>query len=176
MSINFRHQANSLPLVTRANIDVSIFNGRQTQYMPATEGIASCPEEFIPDGEWENHCLHSFSELRILLESEGEQVHSKDRNIVVPQLKSELAWNQFCFGCSNKLSLESRKLQLTNLIGIAAEDELETRIEDVGVATAISDAWTGRTKVPPTKKLLLQFDQVMTQRLLCYHISWLQNW
>lgn len=35
--------------------------------------------------------------------------------------------------------------------------------------------WTGATCVDPTTSLLLQFDQVLTQRVLTYHINWAED-
>jgi hypothetical protein len=35
--------------------------------------------------------------------------------------------------------------------------------------------WTGAEDVPPSTTLLLQLDQVLTQRVLGYHVDWLQD-
>jgi hypothetical protein len=39
--------------------------------------------------------------------------------------------------------------------------------------TTQSQSWSGEEKMKPTLQLLLQFDQVLTQRLLAHHINWL---
>jgi hypothetical protein len=48
-----------------------------------------------------------------------------------------------------------------------------TPIEPVPVSNYV--AWTGIEDSLPTTSLLLQFDQVMTQRLLSYQVSWLED-
>ena len=35
--------------------------------------------------------------------------------------------------------------------------------------------WTGSVRVPPTTSLMLQFDQVLTARVLTYHVDWLEE-
>jgi hypothetical protein len=35
--------------------------------------------------------------------------------------------------------------------------------------------WTGSEKVPPSTSLMLQFDQVLTAKLLAYHVEWLEH-
>lgn len=54
----------------------------------------------------------------------------------------------------------------------ALEDgvEVEEKSDD-----ADEIVWTGNTDMKPTTRLLLQFDQVMTQRVLVYQIDWLEQ-
>ncbi len=59
----FRHQASQLPDVFRANITTKIPT-RQSKYMPTVEDIMQCPQEYLPNEDWEIDILHSFSQLR----------------------------------------------------------------------------------------------------------------
>ena len=96
-----RYQANALPLVTRADIDSSSYAGKQTQYMPKVEMVASCPEQYLPKPDWERDVIATFSELRAMMARLAEAESSKERSIPVPQLKDEKAWHKFCLGAES---------------------------------------------------------------------------
>ena len=96
-----RYQANALPLVTRVDIDPSSYAGKQTQYMPKVEMVASCPEQYLPKPDWERDVIATFSELRSMMARLAESESSKERSIPVPQLKDEKAWHKFCLGAES---------------------------------------------------------------------------
>lgn len=48
-------------------------------------------------------------------------------------------------------------------------------IEGAWAEAAKAMQWSGATNVEPTTTVLLQFDQVLTQRLLALHIDWMED-
>ena len=207
-----RHQADQLPGITRADIDISAYNVNQTKYMPSIDPIPTCPSDLLPSSQWENNLLHEFSELRCLLEQLACDESTRERKYVVPALKDHKGWFKFCFGDKNfifnetadnfdkedkeecedddqvieedpKVSLEDKKkvlldrLLVENEDGMTLEDEgiEDQAINEAILAAEIASAWKGMTNVAPSTSLLLQFDQVMTQRVLAYQIDWLKS-
>lgn len=97
--------------------------------------------------------------------------------------------------------VKRRKIELTRMLGLnpdGAEDKKDTDDKDacdvevddddnsedadaepvdhaakVPSALPVYKEWEGPADVAPTVALLLQFDQVMTQRLLAHHVHWL---
>eukprot|EP00605_Chrysophyceae_sp_TOSAG23-4_P000925 GSChrysophyteH1.ASY1.ANO1.1024.1 assembled CDS len=68
----------------------------------------------------------------------------------------------------------------TNERLLAAAEEQDSSDSDGGKNTAqeksgLYPTWTGTKCHPPTTKILLQFDQVLTQRVLQLHCEWLQK-
>lgn len=61
-----RYEAENCPQVVRADIDITIFQGRQTQYMPQVPDIPQSSQSFLPEEEWIHLILDSFSELRLV--------------------------------------------------------------------------------------------------------------
>ena len=225
-----RYQANEMPDVFRAEVDSSLYAGKQTKYMPEIEKVDSCPEHLLPSTEWERDVIVAFSDLRALLARLSLSEASRERKLVVPQLKDEQAWHKFCLGSeydthgrpniyndmdvdekkqlqSSSYDIEQRKLELSRSIGITisgddVDDSVAITSDDypcndsdnedgtgTGLAENLSSSsnsnqrdihdgyptWSGVEDSLPTTSLLLQFDQVMTQRLLGYQVSWLQE-
>ena len=217
-----RYQANELPDVFRADINSSLYAGKQTKYMPDIEQVVVCPEHLLPSTEWERDVIAAFSDLRELLARLSLCVASRERKLIVPQLKDEEAWHKFCLGseyseqgqscsnmdidgstASNALDIEQRKLEVSRSLGItyindddyqtaamsaAENNQDESYIDsddeddtgDPGGSTqrdagASYASWSGAEDSLPTTSLLLQFDQVMTQRILGYQVSWLED-
>ena len=54
------------------------------------------------------------------------------------------------------------------------EDSNHEVANDV-LSTTHCEKWPGAINCDPSTKLLLQFDQVMTQKVLNYHIKWIQT-
>jgi hypothetical protein len=110
-------------------------------------------------------------------------------------MKDEEAWRIFCLGSDismipkpdEELNNDEEGLEDiedgSGLFEVA--DELEEGEEHLieenpaevsgNAVSTTATKWTGLTKFEPTTSLLLQFDQVMTQRVLTYHISWLED-
>lgn len=83
-------------------------------------------------------------------------------------------------------SVRKRKRDLLQSVGIDCTDldAGEASVTEAGdlvhptpstQAPADPNAWNGATNVPPSTSLILQFDQVLTQRLLSHHIDWLRQ-
>ena len=224
-----RYQANELPDVFTAEVDSSLYTGRQTKYMPEIEEVLPCPEHLLPSVEWERDVISAFSELRALLARLSLTTASRERKLVVPQLKDEQAWLRFCLGSeypteeiqrfieppklsSPRSSMDviepnvdflQRKLELSRSLekvlrtggsmitsttyGSYEPHDDQTESDEEGITYEVPSeptpiepvsnyvVWTGVEDSLPTTSLLLQFDQVMTQRLLSYQVSWLED-
>ena len=59
-----RDQADNMPVVARADIDITQFEGRQTKYMPEISSILPCDEDLLPLSDWEQSVLNDFENLR----------------------------------------------------------------------------------------------------------------
>lgn len=158
--------------------------------MPPIDAIAPCPPQMEPDSQWEADVLSKFSELRLHLENLSMNEKAKQRLIVVPPLKDEVGWYKFCLGASSlaesipvvmdseieegeeveeKIIEEEIEHESQKFIGEEASNE--EPVEDVA---GVSE-WTGAMGMQPTTTLLLQFDQVMTQRVFGYLVNYLET-
>lgn len=54
-------------------------------------------------------------------------------------------------------------------------EEVNAAIEGAWAQAAKAMQWSGAVDVEPTTTVLLQFDQVLTQRLLALHIDWMEE-
>ena len=202
-----RRQACELPDVFIAKVDSSLYAGRQTKYMPQIEEVVACPERLLPSASWERDVISAFSDLRALLARLSFSNASRERKLVVPQLKDERAWRRFCLASEysvnevessgTSIRLEQRKLDLSRSLGIVDEvnddmvistedcseifhndsddDESTGNMQEGSSQTCSYAVWSGAEDSLPTTSLLLQFDQVMAQRLLSYQVSWLEG-
>lgn len=159
---------------------------QQSRTLPDIQAIDPCPSaEFEPTIEWESSLLYSFSELRSTLEKYSTNVKSRERLVTVPQLKDARSWMLFCLGevMDEALNEEddpdhSNHEELEEVDdGYEVDDEIDPddNPDVVPVHESTGSVWSGPLNVTPTTSLLLQFDQVMTQRLLGYHINWLSS-
>lgn len=57
-------QSQQLPAVSRADLDTSVFQGRQTKYMPEIEHILESSGDLLPSKDWEVEVLRDFEALR----------------------------------------------------------------------------------------------------------------
>lgn len=51
----------------RANVDLNLYAGQQTPYMPKVPEIPICSDALLPEEYWIDQVLDSFSELRLVL-------------------------------------------------------------------------------------------------------------
>jgi survival of motor neuron protein-interacting protein 1 len=202
-----RYQSEQLPLVSRAEIDVSVYAHKQTPYMPVVESILSeCGDkDSLPAAEWQHAMLNKFSELRNLFEVLQSQ--SLERVVTVPPLKNRISWVEFCFGAARQETdasvdtereIKRRKMACAQLAGIdlsatsadrdkdGNHSDHDNDDEDNDARSCDSDErQDGGSRatitlpysknVAPTISLVLQFDQVLTQRVLGYLIEHCQN-
>ena len=101
--------------------------------------------------EWARSVLADFSDLRLTLEAHAANgIGGKGGpRLPVPRLKDSRGWHRFCFGATEACPDSSD------------EDE------ESGVETPQGTL--------PSVRLLLQFDFVMTQRLVAMHARWLDS-
>ena len=124
--------------------------------------------------------------------------------MVVPPMKNESAWHLFCFGSELNFPAQSDLFSIEDNSESehANEDshgdseaeehsideifaklkrrriELSDNPQDVDKLPRESTAagvWDGLRGVPPSLDLLLQFDQVLVQRLLIMQTSWMTS-
>ena len=229
-----RWQSNTMPDYTRADVDTSVYENKQTKYMPDMPVIAKCPLSLLPSSDWESDLLIKFDNLRHHIADIAKSYDKKiPRVYSVPAMKDENSWFLFCFGdketlqnsidsldidgdhaitdtyedgagttgkvdnycetiaialdCDSELLLKKRKLELSiqtgddkktfyefddSIVTAQEEETAESNAESLQSTTALQD-WT--KAMAPTTSLILQFDQVLTQRLLAFHIQWLET-
>lgn len=211
-----RSQSSRLPSVFRAtNVIASL--SPQTASMPTANPVSLCPVQYLPSRSWERETLHQFSQLRLALYNKSLVEASKERRVVVPQLKDRNAWLVFCLGDEAQIAFEAasvidstltneklvnkRKRELAVGLGIEmveleeGEEEEEDRVvatDDMNVADQGDDnddydmeidvddpnlvlyytSWTGLRGVEPSTALILQFDQVLAQRLFTFLVQY----
>lgn len=118
----------------------------------------------------------------------------------MPPLKDARGWSIFCLGrdinrsdvnigaavhpdeSSNIVGMDTRVEENDDDDAQADEDEnYDDEREDLELVSDVSPTrtgfpeWNGETAVAPTTSVVLQFDQVMTQKLLNFHTSWLET-
>ena len=192
-----RHEAAELGPVVRGEVDSTQFAGNQTAYMPSIESVSQCPAACLPTSEWEEAALKGFVALGASLAELCELATYKERRIVVPPMKDGRAWERFCFGpglSSYEVEAEA-EAEGTGVRGQEKEEVAEEKKPDAELdldtlldkrrhelaPTAPSSSSSSAPEVdlsaphPPSLRLVLQFDQCMCQRLLRFHISWLQT-
>lgn len=86
------------------------------------------------------------------------------------RLKKELLASQLIDNITKSDNINNDEIDI--------DDTIDGLSEDIAINKAIANAsvcpaWEGATDVIPTTSLLLQFDQVMTQKILGYHVEWL---
>lgn len=213
-------------------------SSQQSKYMPQLDEIASCAQDLIPDDQWVQEAIYTFSELRRTLGHLAKDPVNKERTMRVPPMKHDKSWLQFCLGLEpsqekrnaikeedsgdsgaignfdgscpftdneeagmrvhlavnstenlvgegnkrkagydDQEELVYRKKLLAERMGL--EPESSPPPGEAAVRTDVSPvngAWKGNTRQLPTTALLLQFDQVLTQRLLDLHAQWLVDY
>ena len=92
-----RDEAGRLPLVCRARGE-TIAHHAQSQYIPKVDEIISCDPEFLPDENWINEAIYTFSALRRTLARMAKDNDNKKRVMRVPPMKHDKSWLQFCLG------------------------------------------------------------------------------
>ena len=116
----------------------------------STESNLPEATETIP-AEWARSVIADFSDLRLTLEAHAAQgVGGKSGpRMPVPRLKDSRGWHRFCFGTTEACP--------------DSEDDEESETVETPQGTL------------PSVRLLLQFDFVMTQRLVAMHARWLDS-
>ncbi|RLN50003.1 hypothetical protein BBJ28_00022584 [Nothophytophthora sp. Chile5] len=144
-----RLEAEGIPdVVVAADIDPRRFDAQQTRNMPRLQAFGTTtPADRLPDEVWKRELLADFAELRQLIA----------RWEVVGPPKAEAARE----GEAPSLVLRTQVPRMSD--------------EDGWLAFFFGKADANAPATPPHLRLLLQFDQVLTRRLLDYHASWLDD-
>jgi survival of motor neuron protein-interacting protein 1 len=194
------HEAAELGPVVRGEVDSTQFAGNQTAYMPSIESVSQCPAACLPTSEWEKAALKGFVALGASMTELCKLATYKERRIVVPLMKDGRAWERFCFGpgvSSYEVEAEGTGVRGQEKEEVAEEKKLDAELDldtlldkrrhelaqmapssyssSSSSAPEVADVAGLSAPHPPSLRLLLQFDQCMCQRLLRFHISWLQN-
>lgn len=165
-----RFQSLQLPDVTRVDVDVNKYQSNQTSYMPQVDPIQQCNPCSLPTEAWQSDFMNSFSELKTTIEA--LKCCTLERSVPVPVLRNRSAWLKFCVGYCNQTDddLRKRKLECARLAGIEFDEDPSAA--SVIVEHEVDDDFDEHpSNVTPTVSLLLQFDQVLTQRIIKYLIE-----
>ncbi|OWZ18333.1 hypothetical protein PHMEG_0007604 [Phytophthora megakarya] len=144
-----RIEAEGIPdVVVAPDVNPRQFDARQTSNMPKlqTFGLEETDPERIPNEKWKRELLADFAELRQLI----------TRWEAIGPPKAETVNN-----------------------GDIPQEILRTKVprmsdEEGWIAFCFGKPGTEMSATPPHLRLLLQFDQVLTRRLLDYHAEWLR--
>lgn len=156
-----RIEAEGIPDVVVADVDPRRFDSQQTANMPSIPELAAVDERLQPSVEWKRELLADFAELRQLIVRweaigppktevlRGGELPTVVARTNVPRMSDEDGWGVFFFGKAS------------------ASDSQE--------GSDGSENAGRRDGTAPHLRLLLQFDQVLTRRLLEYHAGWLDS-
>jgi hypothetical protein len=123
----------------------------------------------------------------------SEDIRTRERKVVVPPLKQESHWFKLCLGENSHLGRDIEETNTPNSAENDSEDdtspEQSTDLLSKKDALLREFASNSSLKSPdnpfedlpiqysvgvvPTTSLLLQFDQVLSQKLIGYHVKWL---
>lgn len=155
-----RIEADGIPDVVVSDVDPRKYDTEQTANMPAVVDFGDTVDpSVLPNNQWKQTLLADFADLRQLLsrwqeigvpptEKEGPIPKSVLRT-QVPRMNDEEGWIKFFFGKPTGSDDDANRTTM----------KVETDLTQYGT--------------PPHLRLLLQFDQVITRRLLQYHMDWL---
>ncbi|TMW55935.1 hypothetical protein Poli38472_008583 [Pythium oligandrum] len=160
-----RIEAEGIPNVVVSDVDPRQYDTKQTANMPAMPDLRHVSNNaLLPTDEWKENLLADFAELRQLIARwqelgppenepslEDNAVLKRALRTAVPRMNDEDGWRTFFFG---KAPVSPN----TPASPGAGDDEMN-----------------GSFGTPPHLRLLLQFDQVLTRRLLTYHTEWLET-
>lgn len=155
-----RIEAEGIPDVVVSDVDPRQFDAKQTANMPSIPSFAdTVDEKLLPSDQWKSALLADFAELRQLIvrwqalgPPDTEEADDDDSDAAACQLKSS---------SSNVTSLRTDVPRMSDGDGWKAFFFGKSDTQAVGT--------------PPHLRLLLQFDQVLTRRLLEYHTEWLED-
>ncbi|KAE8906154.1 hypothetical protein PF005_g6823 [Phytophthora fragariae] len=145
-----RIEAEGIPdVVVAPDIDPRQFDAQQTRNMPTLQsfGLEDTDPERIPDDKWKRELLADFAELRQLI--------ARWEAIGPPKAETRTA---------DSVLTEILRTKVPRMSD-----------EDGWIAFFFGKPGAEASATPPHLRLLLQFDQVLTRRLLDYHAAWLSE-
>ncbi|DBA04800.1 TPA: hypothetical protein N0F65_004437 [Lagenidium giganteum] len=175
-----RLEAQGIPDVVVSDVDPRQFDRQQTPNMPAIPAFARVSNAaLLPDEDWKNHVLADFADLRQLI-AQWQEIGppppvggSNSRGqlterLPVPRMSDEAGWLRFFFGKSDEQQQQEGNNEEVH--DLAVDVAAFALSEQAHSPQQASDFGT-----PPHMRLLLQFDQVITRRLIEYHTEWLEE-
>nr|XP_054751608.1 gem-associated protein 2-like [Lytechinus pictus] len=154
-----RNEARQTPDVVIAHLDRDTLRSKQTVIVSNSTGFSPAPRGFAPTSTWQRQQSASFSELRQRLAGVTARI-AGERNdkMELPRYKDEDSWCQFCLG---RVFLD----RLRKKHGRPPVDDEDDEIcSDVTITTP----------VPPLVSIISSLDLAMVQKLLEYHVEWLE--
>ncbi|CAI5701148.1 unnamed protein product [Peronospora effusa] len=145
-----RIEAEGIPdVVVAPDINPRQFDAQQTSNMPKLQsfGLQATDPERVPHDKWEKEVLADFAELRQLL-ARWEAIGPPKAETLKP----------------GDVPIEILRTNVPRMSD-----------EDGWIAFFFGKSGTETAATPPHLRLLLQFDQVLTRRLLDYHATWLSD-
>ncbi|KAJ0396938.1 hypothetical protein ATCC90586_008872 [Pythium insidiosum] len=160
-----RLEADGIPdVVVASNVDPRHYDAKQTANMPAIDALEAIADASLePEDAWRRNLLAEFAELRQLI-SRWQEIGPPDaetdatdpssqvpQRTHVPRMNDQEGWHTFFFGRDPN--------------AVESTESTEPRMAPESCSHG----------TPPHLRLLLQFDQVLTRRLLAYHTDWLAD-
>ncbi|XP_071499075.1 gem-associated protein 2-like [Diadema antillarum] len=158
--LRVRSEARKTPDVVVAHLNRDTFRNKQTVIVSNSTGFTPAPRGYAPTLDWQRQQAAAFSELRQrLVRVEARIAAEKREKVVLPRYKDEDSWCQFCLGRAFLDRLRKKQGRPP------VKDEEEN----------ICDLVTLSTPVPPLITIISSLDQAMVQKLLEYHVEWLET-
>ncbi|GLD94281.1 hypothetical protein PINS_up002892 [Pythium insidiosum] len=153
-----RLEAEGIPdVVVATNVDPRQYDVKQTANMPAIDAFEAVVDPAMePADEWRQNLLAEFAELRQLI--------ARWQEIGPPNVESDAT------DPSQAVPLRTNVPRMNDQDGWHTFFFGRTPNDSEPTDSAPLDHGT-----PPHLRLLLQFDQVLTRRLLAYHTNWLED-
>lgn len=153
-----RIEAEGIPDVVVSDVDPRQFDAKQTANMPSIPSFADTVDEMLlPSEQWKSTLLADFAELRQLI-ARWQALGPPDAE---PQ---DLSDNDAVFQMTSPSNVTSLRTDVPRMSD-----------GDGWKAFFFGKPDTQAVGTPPHLRLLLQFDQVLTRRLLEYHTDWLED-
>lgn len=155
-----RHEVEEIPQVVVSDVNPRDYDKRQTIRVPVLKdcSIVSDPAH-LPSEEWKSFVLAEFAEIRQLIRR-WQAIRSEESSIEehaqVPRQSDEAGWMRFFYG---------RDL----------DTDTEVKDAPMEIDAECSTDRTEHTGSPPYLRLALQFDQILTRKLLMYQVEWLET-
>lgn len=157
--LRVRNEARQTPDVVVAHLDRDTLKSKQTVVVSNSTGFSPAPRGFAPTTMWQRRQSASFSELRQRLAGVTARiVGERKEKMELPKYKDEDSWCQFCLGRTFLDRMRAKQ-------GRPPVDDEEENI--CGQVTMT-------TPVPPLVTVISSLDQAMVQKLLEYHVEWLE--
>uniref|UniRef100_K3WHS7 Gem-associated protein 2 n=1 Tax=Globisporangium ultimum (strain ATCC 200006 / CBS 805.95 / DAOM BR144) TaxID=431595 RepID=K3WHS7_GLOUD len=156
-----RIEAEGIPDVVVSDVDPRQFDANQTANMPSLPSFAdtSVDAKLLPTDDWKYALLADFAELRQLI--------ARWQELGPPDTEPQDAMDLLDGDAAGKGDTFLEPTLRTAVPRMSDEDGWKAFF--FGKPDSAIDG------TPPHLRLLLQFDQVLTRRLLAYHTDWLED-